>query len=117
MARTIKVYANPGYTTPTLRLIDDADSIGEVVALTEGTNGTGIYTGTLSSAGAGTWDGVLLDDTTPKGVFGYIRILGVDPEVVKVGDAHGVPDGIKLEAEIVRNNVSGDSLTETLSET
>ena len=116
MARTIKVYATPGYTTPTLRLVDDADSIGEVITLTEATNGVGIYRGTISSAGAGIWDGVLLDGSTPKGTFGYIRMTGIDPETIKVGDAHGVPDGVKLGIVVTETNQAGDTHDVTRTE-
>ena len=97
MARNIKVYAPSGYTDPTVVLVDDSDAIVQTIALTEGVNGKGIYKG-IVSAPAGTYDALVFENSGAdhRGSFSYVRVLGVDPEVVQVGDAHGVPDGIKL---------------------
>lgn len=118
MARTIKVFARSGYTTPTLKLINnDSDSIAETITLTEGNNGLGIYRGSISTAGAGNYDAVLLDGAVVKGAYGYVRLSGTDPEQVEVGDSVGVPDGIKLDKQIQRTNQAGDTLTESVVET
>ena len=119
MARTIKLYAPTGWATVTVQLFDETDTEIEEVAMTEATTAKGIYRGTVTAA-PGTYDAVVSGNSgggkVSKGAYGYVRLVG-DPEVAVVGDAHGVPDGVKLGKEIQRDNISGDQLTETLSET
>ncbi len=121
MARTIKAYLPSGMTSVSVQLYDESDTEVESIVLTESTNALGVYTGTIVTAGVGIFDAVVSGDSgsgkSHKGTYGYTRILGQDPEIAIVGDAHGIPDGVKLQKQIERDNVSGDQLTETIRET
>ena len=121
MARSIKAYLPTGWASVSVQLFNDADILIEEIALTESANAKGVYTGPIAVAGEGIYDAVVSGDSGSgkehKGTYGYTRILGTDPEIAIVGDAHGIPDGVKLQKQIERNNISGDQLTETLRET
>ena len=86
MARTIKVIGPPGMPSPSLRLVDSGDTIAETIPLTERTNAFGIYDGTISLAGAGSYSAHFLSGANEIGSFEAADLSGNDPESVTVRD-------------------------------
>lgn len=118
MARTLKLYAPSGWSNVTVALLSEGDVVVQNVSMSEAANGKGIYRGTLT-APAGTYDASVFSDAgaNHRGSYGYVRVSGVDPEVAPVGDAHGVPDGIKLGKQVTETNQAGDTHDVTRVET